>query len=444
MIIRINILALSVALAVSMFVGTAEAEEPLALGLDQAIQAVLENNPGLKSLNHQVRAAEGRASAASRTRWGRLDAFFYTQRTNDAWLVRPMSEELLEEAGGFSGLPWDRNQNHWGASFEIPIYTGGSLNSGIEIGRLQSEGILALAEGSRWQLRFNTTSLYSAAQALDQVLVAQDEQIAALRRTQENLDLMVSVGKRPEIDGLKVRASLEAVRSGRAGTAAERVKVGALLLALMGENPGSSITVDPLPEDAPQLLVSSEELHQSSQVSSSLRRAQFVLEQADRMVTAERSSFIPKVTASGNYSWHDAPSLDGSLDTWEVKLGVIVPIFAGGSRSENLGSAKENAAAAGQDLEYLRLEKTAELVDSMAAFGAAQHQIIADRTRVAAATEAARIEGIRYDSGAGTVEDLLMARAEEQNARAALARALAGAGTAGERINSIVEKEVVK
>ncbi len=431
------------ALVLTTLTGAAGAQS-LTLGLDQAVQAALEYNPGLKSLDHQVRAAEGRARATSRTRWGRLDAFFYTQRTNDDWLVRPMSEQLLEETGGLAGLPWDRNQNHWGAGFTIPLYTGGSLRSGIEIGRLQSEGVNALAEGTRWQLRFNATSLYAAAQALDQVLIAQDERIASLVRTRENLDLMVQVGKRPELDRLKVLASLEAVRSERAGMAAERVKVGALLLALMGKNPETPITVDPLPEYAPQLLASPEALRQSLQVSSSLRRAQFVLQQADRMVTAERSSFIPKVTASGNYSWHDAPSLDRSLNTWELRLGVIVPIFAGGSRSESLGSAKENAAAAAQDLEYLRLETTAELVDSVAAFGAVQQQIVADRARVAAATEAARIEKIRYDSGAGTVEDFLIARAEEQDARAALARALAGARTAGERINSIVEKEVVK
>jgi len=355
-----------------------------------------------------------------------------------------MSEELFEEAGGFADLPWDRNQNHWGASFVIPLYTGGSLNSGIEIGRLQSEGITALAEGTRWQLRFNATSLYAAAQALDQVLLAQDQQIAALKRTKENLDLMISVGKRPALDGLKTLASLEAVKSGRAGTAAERVKVGALLLSLMGEDPKRNITVDPLPDFAPQLQVSPDDLFLTLEVSSTVRRAEFALEQANRMVTAERSSFIPKVTASGNYSWHDAPSLDGSLDTWEVKLGVIVPIFAGGSRSESLGSAKETAAAAGLDLENLRLDTTADLVDSVAAFGAAQQRIVADRARVAAANEAARIEGIRYDSGAGTIEDLLMARAEEQDARAAIARAFAAARTTGERINSIVEKEVVK
>jgi len=442
MIERMNIVA--VAVVFSTFAGTVEAQEPLVFGLDHAIETTLEHNPGLKSLDHQVRAAEGRASAASRTRWGRLDAFFYTQRTNDAWLVRPMSEELFEEAGGFADLPWDRNQNHWGASFVIPLYTGGSLNSGIEIGRLQSEGVIALAEGTRWQLRFNATSLYSAAQALDQVLVAQDQQIAALKRTKENLDLMVSIGKRPELDGLKILASLEAVKSGRAGTASERVKVGALLLSLMGEDPKRAITVDRLPDFAPQLQVSTDDLFLTLEVSSSFRRAEFVVAQAERMVTSERSSFIPKVTASGNYSWHDAPSLDGSLTTWEVKLGVIVPILAGGSRSKNLGSAKEYAAAAGQDLERVRLETTANLVDSVAAFGAAQQQIVADRARVAAATEAARIEEIRYDSGAGTIEDFLLARAEEQDARAAIAKALAGARTAGERINSIVEKEAVK
>ena len=124
MIKPMNIVALAVALVISTIVWTVEAQEPLALGLDQAIETALEHNPGLKSLGHQVRAAEGRASAASRTRWGRLDAFFYTQRTNDAWLVRPMSEELFEEAGGFADLPWDRNQNHWAQVSSFPSTRG--------------------------------------------------------------------------------------------------------------------------------------------------------------------------------------------------------------------------------------------------------------------------------------------------------------------------------
>jgi len=394
-------------LILTMLAGATGAPAPLALGLDQAVEATLQNNPGLKSLSHQLSAAEGRSRAASRTRWGQLDAFFNTSHTNDDWLVRPMSEQLFEEAGGFAGLPWDRNQVHYGAIFRLPLYTGGSLTSGIEIARLQLEGVGALAEGTRWQLRFNATSLYAAAQALDQVLIAQDEQITALMRTKENLDLMVQVGKRPELDRLKIVAALEAARSGRA-------------------------------------VASPEALRESLQLSSSLRRARFAVEQADQRVTAERSSFFPRVMASGNYSWHDAPSIDGTLDTWELNIGVTVPLFVGGSRSENLSSARDNAAAAGQDLERIRLETAAGLVDSVAAFGAAQKRIVADRARVAAASEAARIEEIRFDSGAGAVEDYLIARAEDQEARAALARSLAGARSAGERINSIVETEVVR
>ena len=61
---------------------------------------------------------------------------------------------------------------------------------------------------------------------------------------------------------------------------------------------------------------------------------------------------------------------------------------------------------------------------------------------MSAGAEAARIETIRYDTGAGTIEDLLRAEARAAGAEAALARARAQVLSAAARINSLVEKEV--
>ncbi|MBW2277723.1 MAG: TolC family protein, partial [Deltaproteobacteria bacterium] len=82
--------------------------------------------------------------------------------------------------------------------------------------------------------------------------------------------------------------------------------------------------------------------------------------------------------------------------------------------------------------------------DALAELGAARAAVEAAEARVAAGAEAARIEQIRYDTGAGTVEDLLRARAREEGAHSDLARAHAHALTAGARINSIVERKAVQ
>ena len=214
----------------------------LHLTLKQAIDEALKANPGLKAAGHQSRAAEGDASATSRSRWGGLNAVGSYSYLNDDQLIRPMSSELL--ANGFAGAPWDRSQAHYGVSYDLPLYLGGKLNNQIQIARLEARKSAELLEGSRWQVRFNVVSLYSTAQALDQAEAALDEQIAALTQTKTNLDEMVSLGKRPDVDRLKVVEDLEAAKSDRAGVGADRRRVAALLLSVLGRDPAGDVTVD--------------------------------------------------------------------------------------------------------------------------------------------------------------------------------------------------------
>lgn len=133
----------------------------LHLTLKQAIDEALKANPGLKAAGHQSRATEGDASAASRSRWGGLNAVGSYSYLNDDQIIRPMSSELL--AGGFAGAPWDRSQAHYGLSYELPLYLGGKLNNQIQIAKLEARKSAELIEGSRWQVRFNVISLYSTA-----------------------------------------------------------------------------------------------------------------------------------------------------------------------------------------------------------------------------------------------------------------------------------------
>ncbi len=417
---------------------------PVHLSLEEAVSGALEANPDLRALAHRTEAARRDARAAGRTRWGRLDAFFQYTRFNDDWMVRPMSQEMFEEAGGFAGLPWDRNQRHYGLTFEIPLYMGGELSNGIRIHDLEAERASALLEGTRWQVRFNAVSLYTAVQTLDATLAAMDGLVEALERTKERLDLMVSSGKRPELDRLKVVEELESARARRAGVRADRVRAAALLLALMGRDPAGELEVDPLPDRLPRLLLDRAELREAAAASTPVRRARFAAEQGEHGVRVATASFVPHVVASGNLTQNAAPSVDDPLDTWQVSVGVVVPILHGTSRFEQVAAAKERSHAAREALAGAERQAIARLEEALARFDAARAELAAARARVAAGDEAARIEQIRYDTGAGTIEDLLRARSREEEARAGLAAARGAVVTAAERIDSIVEKEAVR
>lgn len=422
----------------------ASAAETIHLTLETAVQEALDANPGLKALARRSAAATEDAKSKSRARWGQLDAIYEYSRKNDSWVLRPISEELLVEGGGFTGLPWDRNQHHYGVTFEIPLYLGGQLSNGIRIAELESTKTAALLEGTRWQVRFNATALYAAAQTLDTVMIALSEFEQSLQKTSERLDLMVETGKRPELDRLKVIERLEDARAQLESARADRTRVVALLLALMGRDPAQGIEVDPLPSRTPEPSMDRDELRERLDSISPVRGADLSAKQGDSAVLIAKAAFLPKIVAGGDYLQNDAPSVDDALETWQVSLRVKVPLFQGGARFAALAAARERKDAAREELTRTRLDAAARLEDAMAAFSAFEARLAAAQAQVAAGVEAARIEQIRYETGAGTIEDLLLAQAREESAKAALAQARGSVITAAERINAIVETEAYR
>ncbi len=175
-----------------------------------------------------------------------------------------------------------------------------------------------------------------------------------------------------------------------------------------------------------------------------MRSAWLAAQQAESGVKVVRSEFLPKVYAGANYLDHTGTEIDRTLDTWGASVSVVFPLFEGNARFKRMEAARQRQAAAREAFTEVQLKVQAELQEALARLGAARTNLGAARAQVAAATEAARIEQVRYDTGASTIEDLLRARAREEGARAAVALAQVGLVTAGERINTVVEKEVVQ
>lgn len=407
----------------------------------QAVAEALRANPGLQARGHFATAASSDATAASRSRLGELNAIASYGYYNDDQILRPMSQQLI--AGGLGSLPWDREQLHYGLTYEVPLFVGGRLVNQVSIARLEAQKADAIREGTRWQVRFNAVSLYAAAQALDRVANGFREQISALGQTKSNLDQMVATGKRPEVDRLKLLDELATAQAQLAVVQADRVKVGALLLALIGRDPAIGISVDPLAETATPSAPDRARLQALVMDNTAVHVARLETDQASRAVSVARSAMLPKVVGSANYQEHVGLGIDRTLDTWGISVGVVVPLFSGTADVQRIRAARERLAAGKETLAQAQAQAAAALQEALARFDAAQAGVVSANARIAAADEAARIERVRYETGAGTIEDLLRSLARQESAGAALAGARADRVTAAERINSIVEKEIL-
>jgi outer membrane protein len=412
------------------------------LRVEDAVARALDANPGLRAAAQKARGADRAAAASFRRHFGDVEAVAWASRYQDAQILRPISRDLLDN--GISGLPFAQDQIHYGLTFDLPLFLGGKLVAGSSLARLEADEASALLEGTSWQVRANVTTVYASAQALAGVTAAYREDVAALEKTHRRLQLMVSQGKRPEVDLLKATDALEEARAQLAGAQADLTHATAVLAALLDYPVDRTFELDPLPKRPPELTADSLDWDRMVQQASTVSAAELRVRQAASRKRIVRSEFLPSLNIRGSVLEHTASGLDESQSTWELTLVASIPLFSGGRRVAAYQGAAAAERAADLALRQARLDQQAEIRGALSRFRAAVAALQAGIRRVDAADEAARIEGLRYENGAGTIEDLLRARARASAAEAFLAKSRGDVLGAAARINALVEKEVVR
>ncbi len=422
--------------------GAARARDTLRIGLDEAVVRALRDNPGLGAVAQQARAADRAAAASFRQHFGELDAVGWRSRYDEAQLLRPMSKELL--AGGLADMPFAQDQLHYGLTFELPLFVGGKLLAASHVARLAADEAGALLHGTRWQVRANVTTTYSATQALTAATRAYRDGVAALERTHARVELMVREGKRPEVDLLEVTDALQEARAQLADAQARRTRLHALLLALLDIPVDRALTLDPLPKKLPALPPDSVDWNALVQRASPVATARLRARQATVGKHIALAAFLPRLSLRGNLLEHTGPGIPGSQQTWELSLQASLPVFTAGRNTAQYQSAAATERAAALALRQTLLQQQAEVQGALAHFRAAQEALDAAGKRVRAADEAARIQDLRYQNGAGTIEDLLRARTRASAAEAFLAQSKGNVLAAAALLNAMAEQEIVR
>jgi len=419
----------------------ASGTQPGVLTLEAAIQDALRANPKLQAATRQVAAARQQTLVVKGQLYGELDAVMTAQHLNDAQLLRPLAGPITPSA--ISTLPFAQNQIHAGVAYNFPLYVGGRITNEVSIAELGADRARALLGGTRSDLVYNVTALFAQAQALTAQARAISQELDELNTTRSDLELAIKVGKRPGVDLLKMVDRINEAQANRTGVLAQQKRVFSTLMALMGRDPSIAVSLAPLPEATPALTAGEADLKSATTNRSSVVAASDSVRQADRRVAVARAALVPNVFLQANYLQHTDAS-DLSRNTWFVGVQASYPIFDGGSRRAAVSRSREEAKASQQDMEAARLQAEADLESALAGWRAAADQLQAANAQLAAAREVARIEQLRYDTGAGDIEDLLRARTREVSAESSKIAARAQMIVSGAEINRVTEKEVVR
>jgi outer membrane protein len=247
-------------------------------------------------------------------------------------------------------------------------------------------------------------------------LIKVDE--ARLARDQEALDVAqhrLEAGTtfrsdvlRASVELASAREALLAAQADRTSAAFELGRVTGLGRAV-GANEADSTIVRPLPmqpSDIVELIVNG---------GPTVRAADAGSDAANASVRAAKSQYFPTINASGGYSVYAAPATHGPLidngQAWQVRVGVVYPIFDGFQREDGVSRADAEADAATSTRADTRREARAAAERGLATLNVAGERIRLAEQAVAQAQEDLRVQDSRYKVGASTILDRLISEA---------------------------------
>lgn len=413
------------------------------LTLAAALEAARTEAPLLRAAGFAAEASQRALEAARAARLGRIDGGIGLTHYSDDVIVRPMSRDLV--AAGLDGLPFDRDQLVAGAGFSVPVFTAGRLDAEIDAAEAESRRAALGQEITEEELLEAVRVLYTQAQVQAAQLRAIEAQIDVLQSREEDLALAVDIGRTAAVDLHRLRAGIAEVQSAGARVAARYEGAAANLFALIGRLPGGDeeILLESPPEAIPAIRAEDAEMARMIGESAAIQSVSASEEAALARARTARAERLPQVMLAGNWRSYWAPSVDGRLETWQIGLEVTVPVFDGGARRARQAEATLRTAEAGARVDAALLQARAELHGALARWDAAAARVAAAATRLSATQEVESVENVRWQTGAGTLRDLLEAEADRLAAEAELIAARGDVRIAAAEINRLTGREVV-
>jgi outer membrane protein len=314
----------------------------------------------------------------------------------------------------------------WGVSLALPVYQGGQISNNVDLAAVRRDLQGYSLARTRNDLIANTVNTYNKILQLLALREASSSSVAALEEQLKSTRLLFDVGRIARVDLLKVEVQLANERQ-RLLTLDEGIATaGATLRYLMGEDPGGGAG-SPLLSDNLVLQAAPSD-PASSPREAAMRRPEYLgavkgVEEAELSRKIALGKLLPAVNATGGYTdqFGFRPSYDEA--NWFIGLQASVPLFDR-SLSADLAREKTLRDKAKERLRGVDHRLRLEVETSVASLRESAQRVETARRVIEQARESFRIEREKFDSGAGTTTDLLLAQAADITSEANLAQAL--------------------
>lgn len=369
------------------------------LPLWEAMERAAQVNPAIKSQQVEVERQTLEQDIARSQHLPKVDLNAAYTRYAYPTLVTP-----IREAGVFP--PMDRDISNIGVALNLPLYSGGKLVAGEALATHNREiSVQALRAGGQ-DLLFNVVATYTKALHFRELGKVLDARIKALQQEESDTELRIKQGRAARLELIRLRTQLSQARYDKVSVTQGEKDALALLGSLLGER-GAAPILSELGTTLPVLPVSAEDAkNHGLQQRPDILRLDAMGKAAQQKTAIARGDRLPQINLVAK-AQESAGGDWKSYDDWQMGVQLSLPLFDGDIRKRKVDQASLEQRQNALQQEDARNRIAAEIEQAYGALAEARARQETAAQGEAEATEALRIETLRYHSGENTVTDLL-------------------------------------
>jgi outer membrane protein len=397
----------------------------VSLSLSNCLSLALTNNPGLAARAAEVGQARAQREGAAGARWPSVHALGnYTYATLPQVMAMPTA----------NGQPMVFDHSLAGGDLvaTLPLFTGGQLSSRVNAARLLEAAAQHHLVRTREELIYNVSAAFYSQlgqrHIVESVAFSQRTLVAHRQRIRDLLEAKKAV----RVDLLRTEVRLADVQQ-RLVQENNLLAIQQRLLATLlggGTSRRPVVAEGELPV-ALETVTADGALKQAIEHRADLLAARREVDAQKQKVAAARGAHWPQVYGRAAYSERyatDPELLPGQHDdrhTGFIGVTVDLPLFEGGQISARVREEKARLTAAEERMRQLELQVQLEVESAALNVNSSRERVRATAQSVEQAQESLSIERNKYDTGKGTIVDVLDAQSALLEAQTAYYRALA-------------------
>jgi outer membrane protein TolC len=403
----------SIVVVLLAFASLVGAQTPAVLGLRQAVESALGNQPSIKMARLNAELAKDRVKE---TRAERLPTFriseTVTRGNNPVFVFGSLLEQSRFGPQDLS-LPALNNpvpitNLRTALSMDLPVFNGMKTSARVAQADIAREQVLLQQTIAEQRIRFEAIRNY-----YDVVVAQMARQVATeavrtaeadLKRARDRFDAGLAV----QSDMLNAQVQLAELRQRQIAADGNLATALTVLNVSIGSNSAAryqlndALVAKKFEVPDPEELIKRALLHRPDYA-----QAELAIRSAERRIAEARGDYFPAVNVFGSFG-SSSPNLTTGSTDYAFGAGVTFNLFDPG-RASRLDQSQTGRALAKTDRERLADEIVVDVTRAFNAYRAAEQQVRVAEAAVVQAAESLRTIQDRYETGLTTITDLLSA-----------------------------------